>query len=295
MLNAPSSLALVTAFLALGARALPKPHPAATYQVVDVGGPTASTSAAAVIYETVAITKSSKPKTVTKASLTVTVTPKASINTTMPYSATASSTSIAKQDSIETPAIYSTSVENSPLSTISLPSSTWAPPKSTSPTSAAASRTTSSTRVAVYGQKTTSTWSTQRAVTTSVASYAPSTATSWTKPASEANSQPTSTWTPIPASTWTPIPASVWLPSPTSVWKPSPTLATNTVFETMYVGPSVYSPPVPVKSSFPTYAVPWNATRHSWEATPYSSHGPTEVGPAGARPTGALKVPHLAM
>lgn len=69
-----SSALIATAYLALSARALPHPNPAATYQVVDVGGPS-SEAVTDTIYSTVI--ESSTPSTVTEPAITVTASPSA--------------------------------------------------------------------------------------------------------------------------------------------------------------------------------------------------------------------------
>lgn len=76
MPSACSSALIATAYLALCARALP--HPAPTYQVVDVGGPS-SQAAAETVYSTVV--ESSTPSIVTEPAITVTATPSAAAET----------------------------------------------------------------------------------------------------------------------------------------------------------------------------------------------------------------------
>lgn len=75
---ARSPALIATAYLALSARALP--HPAPTYQVVDVGGPS---SQAAAETETVysIIVETSMPSVVTEPAITVTATPSAAAET----------------------------------------------------------------------------------------------------------------------------------------------------------------------------------------------------------------------
>ncbi|EME41406.1 hypothetical protein DOTSEDRAFT_73729 [Dothistroma septosporum NZE10] len=73
-----TAILLATAYLTLGATALPNPRPAATYQVVDVGGPSSPIGVPAAETLPSTSTSSSKPATVT-----VTASPsKASVTTT---------------------------------------------------------------------------------------------------------------------------------------------------------------------------------------------------------------------
>ncbi|KAK4495773.1 hypothetical protein PRZ48_013041 [Zasmidium cellare] len=91
MAFARSSALIAAAYLALTATALPRPNPAPTYQVVDVGGPS-SESAAATVVSTVV--ESSTPSTVIQPAITVTATPSApaaqtqSITTTQSWTVT---------------------------------------------------------------------------------------------------------------------------------------------------------------------------------------------------------------
>lgn len=118
-----SSSALIAAYLALSARALPRPNPAATYQVVDVGGPSSEIALPETVYST--IVESSTPTTVTESAVTVTATPDApavetqSVTTTQKWTDSISNT--------ELPA-YSHSSGSPPLPTLD---DTLAPPPAT--------------------------------------------------------------------------------------------------------------------------------------------------------------------
>lgn len=245
-----SSLWSATAYLVLGARALPRPHPAATYQVVDVGGSTSSSSVSAdIIYKTVAITKTSKPKTVTESPVTVTVTPTTSAIasttearvtvTESPVTVTDTTTVPLNtvQESAETPTSYSNSIARSSLPTISLPASTI-----------------TTTSQAVYAPETTSTWtSASPYVPTSIAFYSSAETSSSTEAV-------------VP----TEAPAIV---QSANTWSLPPTTATHTVVETVYVAPPTLSPSASAKSAFPTFIVPWNGTQHQGNATLSASQG----------------------
>lgn len=109
MPSARSSALIAAAYLALSAKALP--HPAPTYQVVDVGGPS-SQAATETVYST--IVESSTPSVVTEPAITVTATPSAAAET---HSITTTQSWTVTIGSNEQPA-YAHSTDSPPLPTL---------------------------------------------------------------------------------------------------------------------------------------------------------------------------------
>lgn len=245
-----TSALIATAHFATTAKALPAPVlpilRRATYSVVDVGGP-ASQTFADVPYETVVITKTPKPTTVTK-EITVVATP----STSTVFNTVTSDATIPSNAPVVVPFIAPAQASITPATTSSIDSTT---------------ATTTSSSAIVW-------WTPAPAPTVEAASESP--IVWWTPEAIETSATSTTTTaTTVGSSTEQEVAPTQNYQAPTpswsSVWYAVPSVTSRPVYPTplynststasmMYATPLYNSTSTSVHGAFSTMHAPWNGT-----------------------------------